>query len=200
MGANYLTRSYIPPRANWTQLERIAPSPSPVYEYGHSESLQPEPLQPTQPAKSPSPVQAQAPAHFTPQRMRADSDANDYYEDADHHFADNRQEPAVSAARLPSALMPGAAGEPKLMESEAVSEAPGSPTTSEISHFTSISQRPVNPRWQPPPPPVKPAQQKTNMLLENNPDFDLQAGRKRGGAGPGGRMPTLSMVREARYP
>lgn len=67
-----------------------------------------------------------------------------------------------------------------------------------MSHFTSISQRPVNPRWRPP---MQPAQQRTNMLLEGNPDFDLSAGRQRGGTGPGGRMPTLSTLREVtRYP
>lgn len=99
----------------------------------------------------------------------------------------------MSAAPLPSALMPGHAGEQKPKEMEDIPEAPGSPTTSEISHFTSISQRPINPRWQPP---VAPAQQKTNMLLENNPDFDVGVGRRRGGAGPGGRMPTLSTLRE----
>lgn len=196
MGANgVLSRSYIPPRANWAPAERVAPS-SPIYEYGHPSSLQPEPLQPMQPAKSPSPVYGQA--NPGPQPVRANADVISYYEDADPTLIESRQEPVVSAAPLPSALRPGPAGEPKPMESEDVPEAPGSPTTSEISHFTSISQRPVNPRWCPPPPPVQPAQQKTNMLLENNPDFDLQAGRRRGGAGPGGRMPTLSMVREAK--
>lgn len=177
--------TYVPPRAGWTQPDgRLGPSPSPVYE----DSAIPEPLRA---AQSPPPAQAYAPTNGTPQHTRADS--GDYYEDVDPRFA----EPAVSAP-LPSALMPGPAGEPKPIETEDIPEAPGSPTASEMSHFTSISQRPVNPQWRPPMPP---AQQRTNMLLENNPDFDLSAGRRRGGAGPGGRMPTLSMVREVqRYP
>ncbi|EYE96078.1 putative pH signal transduction protein PalI [Aspergillus ruber CBS 135680] len=163
--------TYVPARAGWTQPDnRLGPSPSP------------------------SPVHAYRPpggAHH------ARNDSTDYYEDVDLQFAENQ--PAVSAPppALPSALMPGPAGEPKPVV-EDIPEAPGSPTASEMSHFTSISQRPVNPRWQPP---MQPAQQRTNMLLEGNPDFDLSAGRRRGGAGPGGRMPTLSTLREVtRYP
>lgn len=191
----FFFRSYIPPRANW------APAPaSPLYETGHPDSLQPEPLQTAQPTKglSPSHSPVYGLANPTPEPVRTNAEVTSFYEDADPMFEESRQEPVVSAAPLPTALRPGPAGEPKPMELEDVPEAPGSPTNSEISHFTSISQRPVNPRWVPPTPPVQPAQQRTNMLLENNPDFDLQAGRRRGGAGPGGRMPTLSMVREGK--
>ena len=188
MVAKRAFRSYIPARAAWGPDVRLGPSPSPVYEYG-----QPEAIHPTQ---SPSPVHAYGQDNRAPQPMRSNLGNDDYYEDMEPRFADKSRGPT-----LPSALMPGPAGEPKPKDSDDLPEAPGSPTTSEISHFTSISQRPINPRWQPPPAPLKPAQQRTNMLLENNPDFDLQAGRRKGGAGPGGRMPTLSMVREApRYP
>ena len=139
----FFLRSYVPPRANWAQADRVAPS-SPLYEYGHPDSLHPGPLQTAQPAKSPSPVYGQANPGPTP--ARANADVTSYYEDADPTFVESRQEPAVSAAPLPSALRPGPAGEPKPMELEDVPEDPSSPTTSVISHFTSIPQRPVNPR------------------------------------------------------
>ncbi|KAA8645850.1 hypothetical protein EYZ11_006573 [Aspergillus tanneri] len=142
---------------------------------------------------SPSPVHAYGAARTSPQ---ARSNSGEYFEDVDPRFA-NRNESAVGNPRLPSALTPGN-GEPKSVEEELV-EDPGSPTTSDISHFTSISERPVNPRWRPPP---LPSQQKRNVLLENNPDFDLRAGMGRGrSAGVGGRMPAMPMPREAtRYP
>ncbi|RAL12214.1 putative pH signal transduction protein PalI [Aspergillus homomorphus CBS 101889] len=149
-------------------------------------------------------AQAEPAAHHSPSPMHAygstqrhaRSPSTDYFEDADPRFA-NPNESAVGNTRLPPALTPGAIGERKPTDDSA--EAPNSPTTSEVSHFTSISQRPINPRWRPPP---VPAQQKHDVLLENNPDFDLRAGAGRGGlAGAGSRMPPLSIPRDAsRYP
>ena len=83
--------------------------------------------------------------------------------------------------------MPGGNGERTPLDD--VEEGPSSPTTSDISHFTSISERPVNPRWQPPPPPPMPTRTKQSILLENNPDFDLRAGGGRGGRMPATRYP-----------
>ncbi|KAF7169681.1 hypothetical protein CNMCM6106_004521 [Aspergillus hiratsukae] len=140
---------------------------------------------------SPSPVHALE-GNRTAPHARPNS-GDDYYEDVDPRFAEPHQPPAGNRA-LPSALTPGA-GERKPMDD--LAEAPGSPTTSEISHFTSISERPINPRWRPPPPPALPAQQRQIALLENNPDFDLRAGA----TGVGGRMPPMSIPREpSRYP
>lgn len=79
-----------------------------------------------------------------------------------------------------------------------------SPAASEASHFTSISQRGINPQWRPgpgdmgmmPPGPqgayLRPGQQaqrQRDVLLSDNPDFALpNAGRRgRGGGGPGMR-------------
>ncbi|XHG09430.1 hypothetical protein AWENTII_012485 [Aspergillus wentii] len=171
------TPSYIPARAGWNDTPHTAPSPSPVHAYG-------------------SPAMDRKPHH-----TRSGSD--NYYEDVDPRFADEMHD-RVPSPRLPSALMPGPIGEPKPKDSvDDVPEGPSSPTSSEISHFTSISERPINPRWRPPPPRPNMGQLRTNVLLENNPDFDLQAGRGRGGAGTGigGRMPPMAVPREpSRYP
>ncbi|GKZ67132.1 regulator of ime2 [Aspergillus niger] len=144
----------------------------------------------TRTGPSPSPVHA-----YEGPRQHARTPSTDYFEDADPRFATN--ESAAGNPRLPAVLTPGATGERKPMEDMA--EGPSSPTTSEVSHFTSISERPINPRWRPPP---VPAQRKHDVLLENNPDFDLRAGTGRGGAaGVGSRMPPMSIPRDAaRYP
>ncbi|KAG2413901.1 pH-response regulator protein palI/RIM9 [Aspergillus terreus] len=157
------TPSYVPPRAGWGADLRVGPSPSPVHAYG---------------ARG---------MNRSPQ-THVRSNSGDYYEDNDPRFA-NRNESAVGNPRLPTALTPGNNGEQKL--TEGLAEEPSSPTTSDISHFTSISERPINPRWRPPP---LPAQQKRDVLLENNPDFDLRAGAGRGG-GAGSRMPPISATR-----
>ncbi|KAL2831099.1 SUR7/PalI family-domain-containing protein [Aspergillus cavernicola] len=115
-----------------------------------------------------------------------------YYEDSDPVYT-SRNEPAVSNPRLPSVLTPGNSGEQKLKANEV--ERPSSSAASEVSHFTSISERPINPNWRPPPMPAQAVQQKRDVLLENNPDFDLRAGM-----GRGGRMPPISGQNVTRYP
>jgi hypothetical protein len=80
-----------------------------------------------------------------------------------------------------------------------------SPALSEGSHFTSVSQRGVNPNWRPPPgqgPGYGPAGQfapyggnrrrQEDMVLNANPDFAIPgmgAARGRGGAPRGGMRP-----------
>ncbi|KAL2807681.1 SUR7/PalI family-domain-containing protein [Aspergillus granulosus] len=115
-----------------------------------------------------------------------------YYEDEDPVYT-SRNESAVGNPRVPSALTPGNSGEPKPKEDG--EERPSSPAASEVSHYTSISERPVNPKWRPPPMPAQAAQKRRDVLLENNPDFDLRAGM-----GRGGRMPPLSGQNVTRYP
>ncbi|KAL3432837.1 SUR7/PalI family-domain-containing protein [Aspergillus tetrazonus] len=115
-----------------------------------------------------------------------------YYEDEDPVYT-SRNESAVGNSGVPSVLTPGNSGEQKLKENGV--ERPGSPAASEISHFTSISERPINPRWRPPPMPAQAVQQKRDVLLENNPDFDLRAA-----IGGGGRMPPLTGKNSTRYP
>lgn len=73
-----------------------------------------------------------------------------------------------------------------------------SPAISESSHYTSISQRGINPNWQPGQPYAAPQQQqmRRDVLLGANPDFVVPgAGPGRGGmggrtrGGPTGRYP-----------
>lgn len=146
-------------------------SPSPVYAYGHP------------------------PTSRSPQHVRSNS-GNNYYEDVDPRFAVKQEE---SHAQFPSALIPGPAGKPTPPDPPDVPNGSCSPTPSETSHFTSISEGPVNPRWRPPLPPGP--QQKTDIVLENNPDFELPATLKRGaGVGVAGRMPPLISPEPSRYP
>jgi hypothetical protein len=151
---------------------------------------------------------------------------SDYYEDVDPRFA----EPVVHPppGRLPSALMPGGytsnpnnlnvsmpslnTSDPNLRRNSSnddMQDGSRSPAASEASHFTSVSQRGVNPNWRPPPPgmggpPVpgqfapygarRPMRQEDVILEANaaNPDFavpgaELGRGRGRGRGGRGGR-------------
>ena len=84
---------------------------------------------------------------------------------------------------------------------------PRSPAASTSSHFTSVSQRGVNPRWQPQPPPQfiggpsaaneysssrrqnRPPRNDQMNFLSGNPDFELpvnRAGKRPGGGSSGG--------------
>ena len=124
-------------------------------------------------------------------------------------------------------------GEPHLAASEnsndtlpegAVSPGGGSERASETSHFTSISERPVNPNWQPgpgsragsagggsfvagaPPPPRGPRRE--DVILGANPDFSIpgmgmgRPGRNRGGSRGGMAASNVSgaMMPGGRYP
>ncbi|KAL4873550.1 SUR7/PalI family-domain-containing protein [Aspergillus spectabilis] len=160
------TPSYSHPRTNWGQQTHQSSEPHLPYQQNQ---------QPTQ-----------------PRHIRSHSGSL-YYEDADPVYT-SRNESAVGNPQLPSALTPGNSGEQKSKEIGV--ERPSSPAASEVSHFTSISERPINPKWRPPPMPAQAAQQKrVDVLLENNPDFDLRAGM-----GQGGRMPPLPSQNVTRYP
>ncbi|KAL5002434.1 SUR7/PalI family-domain-containing protein [Aspergillus recurvatus] len=161
------TQSYVPPRRNWGPQAYQSSEPNLPYQQN----------QPSHPSQ--------------PRHVRSQSGSM-YYEDEDPVYT-SRNESAVGNSGVPSALTPGHSGEQKLKENEV--ERPGSPAASEVSHFTSISERPINPRWRPPPMPAQAAQQKRDVLLENNPDFDLRAAM-----GGGGRMPPLPGKNATRYP
>ena len=121
------------------------------------------------------------------------------------HLTQQTQQTTSSAA-VPSSLMPGIAqktpGYPVVEHrgeivdpTESYDDLPEGQQSpaSDHSNMTSISQRGVNPNWRPGStdlqgnlavPPRRAVQQQRDMLLNTNPDFELNA---RGGGG--GRMP-----------
>ncbi|KAI0547575.1 pali-domain-containing protein [Xylaria curta] len=120
-----------------------------------------------------------------------------YYEDMDPRFA----EPSPRTQQTMQEA-PGSFDDPHL--------APGarSPTISERSGFTSVSQRGINPRWNPPSqgynqqmPPRKPVNRNDVNILNSNPDFQLP-GRRGGSANTarGGARGGASMIPGSAYP
>lgn len=158
-----------------------------------------------------------SPAHA---RQRS---GDQYYEDIEPRFAEENN---TGGNHVPSVLMAGRpAGElhpsppspppPIRIPGETVGDlGPGSPAISDISqgsHFTSISERPINPKWQGAPPPAPAAANRgprmQDMLLEGNPDFELPGAMPRGGRGGGsrygrgaGRMTPVIENSGSRYP
>ncbi|TEA20161.1 pH-response regulator protein palI/prr-5 [Colletotrichum sidae] len=170
---------YVPPRAAWNQN-----GPS---------SRGSSPLQREVPGRS-SPLQASAPA------------PSDYYEDVDPRFADA---PAQAPARAgpPPALQVPLPAHTMYEDAHADAGARSPGAESDRSNFTSISQRGVNPRWNPPPPmpgygqglPPRrppPQQRRQDVLLNNNPDFELPGSR----LAPPSRGGGNGMIPSSAYP
>lgn len=118
-----------------------------------------------------------------------------YYEDIDPRFAGNAPSPGAYGRQQPH--------EPAYEDVHANNSGARSPAESERSTFTSISQRGVNPQWNPPPPmphkrgpPRRPQQQRQDMILDN-PDFQVPGGRSGGG---GGQRAGPGMVPGSAYP
>ena len=216
-------QQYMPVRAGWNQQQ--VPSDQSLNTLNNS-------------SRGLSPIQdspVEMPAHIShiggPNRVERSSD---YYEDVDPRFAEPAQ--AQAPPPLPSSLMPGGFAPPNpnflstgngsdtnLPRNSSYDDLPEgarSPAASEASHFTSVSQRPVNPNWRPemgapagqfapfaPGPPRRPMRQEDVILEANaaNPDFAIPGagrGRGRGRGGPmGGRgrggamnMPPATMM------
>lgn len=200
-----ISNRYVPPRRNWTRGGGAPPGAPP----GHPAHDQ----VPVEPVELPTANSVIGP-YRNPSRPRVNSGGSDvYYEDVDPRFAtDIDPVPPVQQSRapVPAPLVPGAAHgmhDVPLAHSGSYEDLPGarSPAESDTSNFTSVSQRGVNPNWKPggpgdtagqfPPHGIrKPAQaqvqQKRDILLGNNPDFELpipKPGRGRGGSvGMGG--------------
>lgn len=158
--------------------------------------------------------------------------SSDYYEDVDPRFAEDPPSIPTTSAQmanvvssppsgLPSSTVipagygsrnsPQAALDPNANlgpnsynnSYEDLPEGARSPAASEASHFTSVSQRGINPQWNPPPP--NPAYsgagygsvRRPDAILEQNPDFALP-GQGRGGRGGarGGRGGMRGGMRE----
>jgi hypothetical protein len=189
-----------------------------------------------------SPVELPAQLSFPGAPLATHNESSsEYYEDVDPRFA----EPARSnPPPMPTALMPGGYShpnnsnpsflqappplfnnsDPNLPRTSSYDDLPEgsrSPVASEASHFTSVSQRPVNPNWRPDMgapagqfapyggggggPPRRPMRQEDAILEANvaNPDFAIPGampgrgrGRGRGGRGGGGMgpMPPATMM------
>lgn len=152
-----------------------------------------------QPARGPSPLSRRSPA---PQAPSSGPVGGEYYEDIDPRFA----EPSATVSAPGPRPTP-----PPIQPAESYDEIPQgarSPAESERSNFTSISQRGINPRWNPgPPPPPPPSQggygsnviprrpvnRPADVLLSSNPDFELPGRgsppRAQGGMIPGSAYP-----------
>lgn len=136
-----------------------------------------------------------------PTTHRRTASSDNYYEDIDPRF----REPEDPG--LPRTLTPGNNGNGQLPPSEGpfedIPEGARSPAASEASHFTSVSQRGVNPNWRPGQADVdmmpgrKVQQQRRDVLLGNNPDFEMPVSNNRGRGGMmgrgGGRMPPANI-------
>lgn len=138
---------------------------------------------------------AELPAHDQqmPSHQHTTSEVITYYEDVDPRFADpvpmnpsQHNTPTMDqAGPLPSALIPGygAAQNRELLLAQDRGDT-HSPAHSDNSNFTSISQRGINPDWQPPPGLLGPrgpgprsmaprSSQRNEEILASNPDFML---------------------------
>ena len=144
---------------------------------------------------------------------RLSSGGSDYVEDVDPRFAeppvpaipsveasDTREIPAaLTAGRIPHDLSPESSQE-QIARAHSYEDMSGarSPVESEVSNFTSVSQRPMNPNWQPGhggefnnfgPGPMRQQQRRQDILFSNNPDFEVPGvgpPRGRGGFVGGG--------------
>ncbi|CZS80406.1 unnamed protein product [Fusarium graminearum] len=158
---------YAPPRAAWNQGD------------GRNSPKAPPPLATSHPLGRNTPPVTQQPAVMG---------NSNYYEDVDPRFA---PEASLSNNNLQPPPI-----EPIYEDVHANNAGARSPAESEHSTFTSISQRGINPRWNPGPPPPMPyqqgpphrrpvhqqQQQRQDMLLDT-PDFQLPSSRS--GRGPG---------------
>lgn len=183
MITDFHSNAYVPARANWNRGQ------SPLNDVNNSSanvSNQSRGLSPIQ--GSPINNSTRASPLNRPRRT-----SSEYYEDVDPRFDSGPPEPNPL---IPAALQPGGPRGPPppnnsggfqndpSSSNEDVNDGSRSPAASEASHFTSISQRGVNPQWrgyenQPPMP------QRNELSLDNNPDFSVPGGPPRGGRGGG---------------
>ncbi|KAI9833228.1 MAG: regulator of ime2 [Phylliscum demangeonii] len=185
--------AYVPARAGWAPDAPADPSTA----IGPDANITPTTLMPVE-LPTPHPGAGRGPDR-SPTHVRVGSGDSDYYEDVDPRFMDN--EPRSAPAPLPTSLQvashPHAIAPPMPLPTHAVRDGDHEPehatmaisrsyedmhdiAHSDASHFTSISQRAVNPHWQPAPPPVPVPRRTQDVLLMGNNDFELpSAGRPR---------------------
>ncbi|KAI9781203.1 MAG: regulator of ime2 [Peltula sp. TS41687] len=212
--------SYVPPRAGWAQE-----NPDAIPSVDVSRTPPPGEAK-TSPVELPTTARSEEhPPNPSPTHARVAS-SDSYYEDVDPRFDVTAHVPTTSTVDVPASLQP-AYRQPMnaaypVMENphitmtgsnsyENIHDMARSPAQSDTSHYTSVSQRGVNPNWQPPSPQggVVPPRQvqrpQRDMLLAGNSDFELPGGPSRGRA-PGGNMPNptgqggVAMTSGSRYP
>lgn len=240
----YPGEAYIPPRAAWAGAHHVAT----VDPNSPSRRMQsPVELPSSQSNVGGMDGAYSPPRNRQNGRPRVSSGGSDlYYEDVNPRFA-NDPEPLPPQQSVPSLLTPGPRHPPAPLRQvpgpngelipltssyENLQEGARSPAESETSNFTSVSQRGVNPNWRPQDGPVsafqtnlgpprriqQQTQMRRDMMLTNNPDFEipgLTGGGARGGRGgmrggmsgtvrrPVGPPPAASSVGmggEGRYP
>ncbi|KAK8099373.1 SUR7/PalI family-domain-containing protein [Apiospora kogelbergensis] len=169
--------SYTPPRQAWNQGT------------GRNSPRMPSPL-------NVAPKAADLPSRTPPPPAPAASDSN-YYEDVDPRFTET---PPRALQTGPAPPLRDPMREPSYDDDMHAAAGAKSPAPSERSTFTSISQRGINPRYQPPvppggygqAPPRRPVNQQNGVDVLNNPDFQLGPARKPGGGMlPGSAYPGL---------
>ncbi|KAF9871555.1 ph signal transduction protein [Colletotrichum karsti] len=176
-GSRYSTDEYVPPRAAWNPNQPPSRNASPLSRV-------------EMPGRS-------SPAHAQPT-------ASDYYEDVDPRFADAPAPAPAARAGPPPALQVPLSAPNMYADTHADAGARSPGAESDRSNFTSISQRGINPRWNPPPMPYgqgpprrpPPQQRRQDMLLANNPDFELPSNR----LGPPSRAGGNGMIPGSAYP
>lgn len=121
--------------------------------------------------------------------------AGNYYEDVDPRFDQSAHTPP-GRRTPPPPLRVQPTSEVDYEEMRAAGGGTRSPAESEHSNFTSISQRGINPQWNPPPMPARrPVQQRQDILLDN-PDFKLPGGR----SAAAGKRRLPGMTPDSAYP
>lgn len=226
-------QQYIPARSNWNQERQ--PSDN-IKNSNQSRGLSPIMDSPVE-----MPAQLSQVGGFPPPKHHHSNSierSSDYYEDVDPKFAEPSH---ASPPPMPSSLMPGGMpgaynsnpnllnplqrprqlSDPNLPRTSSYDDLPDgsrSPAASEASHFTSVSQRPVNPAWRPEMGAAagnfgpyngrgggRPMRPEDVILDANaaNPDFAIPGvgmgrgrgrGAFRGGRGRGGIQPPATMM------
>jgi hypothetical protein len=158
------------------------------------------------PALAPSPLSAagggRAAEHSARGSPAPQAPGGAYYEDVDPRFAEL---PTAPTALSTSAPLPPVQVADSYEDIRNIPEGARSPAESERSNFTSISQRGINPRWNPPPampggygnsavPPRRPVPRHdpNEVLLNSNPDFELPRNSPSRGAGGPAMIPGSS--------
>ena len=207
------SRAYVPPRAAWKGNPPTRgldqPNASTSMNNFPSNSVN-DPIElPVQSTLRKPRSNTGSSKHTTHNRNQS---SDNYYEDVDPRFAQSSPPQPIldtrhptqatqSSATVPSSLMPGLINptHPVIEHNgeiidptssyEDIPDGQRSPA-SDHSNMTSISQRGINPNWQPSEqqgrlgvPGRRPVQQQRDILLDSNPDFGL-SGR---GGGMGGR-------------